>query len=1158
MKKFVSAVLIILVLASLLPLSVATAADKSIPVSGKNYSLVCKGADTLVFGGREFASLGEGSTFNVIVTTDDSSSAHNTFYLNGKKLASIQNGVNTLVLNMSDLKDKENTLGVFLGTDTLPYNEKMVYGAVNLDDITVVSVRFESINFDKPYSVNMLMPIEGKAGYTPRNIEYKDDIRIGDGWFEDTKLGGSTPTVPIAAEYVFDKPDLSGTFILDTTQFPDGVYEAEFKKGGEVIRTVKYRIDNTPPVISFSASDGAVLTKRDRLDLTVTDASDFRQSVYVDGRSKNKLTLRTLVEGRHTVYVTASDEFGNTSEKALVFTLSKTPFGTSANESGNSVISVRGDAVLYSAKIADSVRMYENRYGTFDDTKLRSSDELLVSFDDKNKTVAYGNAYPYQSFVVDVSKAKGEVIVSYEGSTGNGVPLELKAWNPKESRYDTLAVTESGVPVSFAVDTGVYSNGGKLRVNVVPKAVYNGSDTVLWNSDTQYYSRYDDLHAYYNKVNEYAVSEYGKGNIAYCVHTGDLVDRTNAGEEIANSEYGFASEAQSILDKNGVPNGVVSGNHDINHTEADYSYYWKYFSADRYRDYEWYGGDLNNNMHHYDLVSIGRYDFVFIYLGCYKEAEPDTIAWVNAVCRAYPNRNAVLCMHEYLLPSGVYSGARAPIIWEKMVVPNENVKMILCGHNEGVCDQIHEVEGTGRKVLEILADYQFAENGQGPQHVENGCTCDGEGYIRLMSFTDGGQLVSTTYSPVAEDYGIDPYEYFPSFMDSFIYDMDLIVSDRSIKTERFDVVYGREEICSVDNNKAKVSGCEAVVASTKINDDEVFSPVVVLKEYNNNYKTDEVPEYAEPLSEKYAPQGDRYVYEGLKRGEKNSPPDPALAETAIDLMPAKVESLYQTSGSKIYETFANENGNGFSIHHSYSGANWVTLANIINKSVDTTKYNRIYFGVTAPKDAKWNLEINFGGKSLSFSRTEALAKKFGYINYLPSDIQGTWQGYIDLSEFISGNATLNSVYFVTATPEMTVSFDYLFIGRSIGQAVRFVTDDVRVSAYEAAPGGTVALPAAPYRFGYTFLGWYDSPEGGIRVEQPVPVKEEVTTVYARFKENAAAQEHKAEFSGDEPEFRGGWISLDAVIIIICIIVAAAAIAIVYFKLKKTKSKENLK
>jgi uncharacterized repeat protein (TIGR02543 family) len=141
---------------------------------------------------------------------------------------------------------------------------------------------------------------------------------------------------------------------------------------------------------------------------------------------------------------------------------------------------------------------------------------------------------------------------------------------------------------------------------------------------------------------------------------------------------------------------------------------------------------------------------------------------------------------------------------------------------------------------------------------------------------------------------------------------------------------------------------------------------------------------------------------------------------------------------------------------------------------------------------------------------------------------------------------------------MTVSFDYLFIGRSIGQAVSFVTDDVRVSAYEAAPGGTVALPAAPYRFGYTFLGWYDSPEGGSRVEQPVPVKEEVTTVYARFKENAAAQEHKAEFSGDEPEFRGGGISLDAVIIIICIIVAAAAIAIVYFKLKKTKSKENLK
>ena len=175
-----------------------------------------------------------------------------------------------------------------------------------------------------------------------------------------------------------------------------------------------------------------------------------------------------MTEGVHTVLVTASDEFGNTSTKALVFTLCETPFGTKVNENGNTVLSVRGDAALYSAKLLKNIRMYENRYGTFDPEKLRSSDELLVSFDEKNATPSYGGAYPYQSFVVDTEGVGGELVVSYTGTTGNGVPLELMVWNPQESRYDTLAVAQSGVPASFTVDASVYSSDGKIRVNAVP------------------------------------------------------------------------------------------------------------------------------------------------------------------------------------------------------------------------------------------------------------------------------------------------------------------------------------------------------------------------------------------------------------------------------------------------------------------------------------------------------------------------------------------------------------------------------------------------------------------------------------------------------------------------------------------------------------------
>ena len=84
--------------------------------------------------------------------------------------------------------------------------------------------------------------------------------------------------------------------------------------------------------------------------------------------------------------------------------------------------------------------------------------------------------------------------------------------------------------------------------------------------------------------------------------------------------------------------------------------------------------------------------------------------------------------------------------------------------------------------VELLADYQFAELGEGPQHVENGMTCDGEGFVRLLRFTRGGQLLVSTYSPA-----YDKWNYYPEYVDSLVYDLDLIETPLSIRTTDFAV-----------------------------------------------------------------------------------------------------------------------------------------------------------------------------------------------------------------------------------------------------------------------------------------------------------------------------------------------------------------------------------
>lgn len=302
---------------------------------------------------------------------------------------------------------------------------------------------------------------------------------------------------------------------------------------------------------------------------------------------------------------------------------------------------------------------------------------------------------------------------------------------------------------------------------------------MLWNTDTQYYSRYEDLNFLYESVVRYAAEAYAAGEIGYALHTGDLVDQTDSAET-ARKQYAFASAMQKILDDAGVPNGVVAGNHDIRHTSADYSYYREYFNEARYADMPCYGGGLDDNASHFDLVSIGGYDFVILYLGCYLEDDPATLAWANEVLRTYSGRNAVIATHEYLNKHAQWSGDRAEVIWNELVVPNDNVKLILCGHNEGAADRLRQVGDSGRYVLELLADYQFAELGEGPQHVENGMTCDGEGFVRLLCFTRGGQLLVSTYSPA-----YDKWNYYPEYVDSLVYDLDLIETPAVHPNDRF-------------------------------------------------------------------------------------------------------------------------------------------------------------------------------------------------------------------------------------------------------------------------------------------------------------------------------------------------------------------------------------
>ncbi len=254
--------------------------------------------------------------------------------------------------------------------------------------------------------------------------------------------------------------------------------------------------------------------------------------------------------------------------------------------------------------------------------------------------------------------------------------------------------------------------------------------TMVWLSDPQYYAaNYPQI---YDCLGNWFVKKYKRNSFGYLIVSGDIVDNASC-----VNQWEVASRNFKKLDDANVPYGVLAGNHDVRMHGLNYSVFKSYFGASRYIDKPWYGGNMDDNRNHYDLISFSSHKFVILYLGFGSETSLETTTWANSVLEKYPDRNAILVLHEYLDEDGEMT-EKARIVSDSIVIKNDNVFMVLCGHNHGAYKKVRMIcnsDGTTRKVLEILSDYQNAPNG-------------GNGFLRFLKFCPrSGTLKVSLYSP---------------------------------------------------------------------------------------------------------------------------------------------------------------------------------------------------------------------------------------------------------------------------------------------------------------------------------------------------------------------------------------------------------------------------
>ncbi|MBN1652730.1 MAG: metallophosphoesterase [Deltaproteobacteria bacterium] len=278
--------------------------------------------------------------------------------------------------------------------------------------------------------------------------------------------------------------------------------------------------------------------------------------------------------------------------------------------------------------------------------------------------------------------------------------------------------------------------------------------------DTQFYSCYYE--EIFQKQTTWIVNNRSALGVALVLHVGDIVDSDQS------DQWDVASEALHRLDGR-VPYLLVTGNHDLNaERESLLNDYFTREDLEKNARVKLSFKEPGHIENAYALVELRGSPWLFI--GIEFAPRDETLEWANRVLRENSEIPAVVFTHAYLYsdntrfdreieplqPSHPDSYQVTPDqgiadgqdVWERLVEPNENVRLVLCGHvtPDGVA-RSEALHPSGRVVHEVLANYQRCV--LCPCHEVEG----GGGYLRIYELDkDAESFHVFTYSPFYESF----------------------------------------------------------------------------------------------------------------------------------------------------------------------------------------------------------------------------------------------------------------------------------------------------------------------------------------------------------------------------------------------------------------------
>ena len=305
-----------------------------------------------------------------------------------------------------------------------------------------------------------------------------------------------------------------------------------------------------------------------------------------------------------------------------------------------------------------------------------------------------------------------------------------------------------------------------------PKLENPESFSMILLPDPQSYTKFDANQPIFELMTAWCVNNADSLRVKTVICTGDLVEQNETripdgvnGNQTSEEQWRAASRAFERLD-NRLPYVLCTGNHDYGYyrSENRMSRFPDYFPSER--NPLWrkslvstglnYKGSptLENAAYEFESDTWGKLLVVSLEFAPRDEA----IKWAKELVAQpkYKDSKVILLTHSYLSWTGrhiekenylISPANYGKAIFEKLVVPSPNIRLVLCGHECEISDYEGNVSfrtdrnAAGRTVAQMMFNAQTADN----QWHGNG----GDGWLRILEFMPDGKTIKVrTFSPL--------------------------------------------------------------------------------------------------------------------------------------------------------------------------------------------------------------------------------------------------------------------------------------------------------------------------------------------------------------------------------------------------------------------------